>query len=257
MENQNYGRRHDGIILGYKTVPRLRRRSRNHSCLHHPASQLTMSSPSSSSSRSSERHSTRTTPSLYDLHNIILNCDLPTLLNQAFQLGHASTSNLQHFCSLTRTIRQLEQDLAHYQDERDTIFQELEGSTHYWQMIQPIYRYYWTHYAIRSRPQEHPYQRPSRSSSTSFCSSRSIPSQGTSDNTAVDPSLSPTAESILDSILNTYPSSTPEPSGTPENPIVINDSDNPSTTCTRCGQQEHIYEDCDTQIRLPGPCHAC
>ena len=81
MENQKHGRRHDGIILGYKTVPRLRRRSRNYSCLHHPASQLTMSSPSSSSSRSSERRSTRTTPSLYDLHNIILNCDL---LNQAF-----------------------------------------------------------------------------------------------------------------------------------------------------------------------------
>ena len=102
-----------------------------------------MSSPSLSSSHSSKRHSTRTTPSLYDLHNIILNCDLPTLLNQTFQLGHASTSNLQHFCSLTRTIQQLEQKVAHYQAaEHDTIFQELEGSTHYRQMIQPIYHYY-------------------------------------------------------------------------------------------------------------------
>ena len=122
MENQKCGRRHNGIILGYKTVPRLRRRSRNHSYLHHPASQLTVSSPSLFSSRSPERHSTWTTPSLYDLHNIILDRNLPTLLDQAFQPGHASTSDLQHFYSLTWTIQQPEQDLAHYQAECDTIF---------------------------------------------------------------------------------------------------------------------------------------
>ena len=102
-----------------------------------------MSPPSLFSSHSSERRSTQTTPSLYDLHNIILNHDLPTLLDQAFQPGHASTSNLRHFCSLT--IRQLEQDLAHYRAKRDTIFQELEGSTRYRHMMQPIYRYYRTH----------------------------------------------------------------------------------------------------------------
>ena len=216
-----------------------------------------MSSPYSFSSRSSERCSTRTTPSLYDLHNIILDHDLPTLLDQAFQPGHAPTSNLWHFCSLTRTIQQLKQDLAHYRAERDTIFQELEGSTRYRQMMQPIYRYYCTHYAERSQPRAHPYQWPSRSSSTSSHSSRSIPSQETPDNTARDPSPSPTAESILDSILNTYPSHVQESSGTPENPIIIEDSDHPSTTCTRCGRQGHIYEDCDTQIQLPGPCPTC
>src|SRR5712664_3920 len=220
--------------------------------------------PSSSShSSANESNFTRATPTLSELQDLVQNNELCPLVTAAFPLGHTSSSNIRHFTSLSRIIRRMELDLVQYRQEREDIFDDIQNSVHYQQTIRPLFRYYQRTF---TRTRHHPYNQPGRPTrSSSSNSAREVTILSMEDFAPRSPVITPES---ADALLHPLPPSTTSSSssyrsandrslslGTQEHPIVVEDDDD--FDCTRCNQNGHLRNECDTPLRPASPCPVC
>lgn len=198
-------------------------------------------------------------PSPNEFSRLSIDPYIAQLLKSKFT-GSSSAAAIRHYQFLSGTIETLENELARHKDERRTLHDALFGNAKFRYRIRPIVETFRHRLALkrrghqlRSRPTT-----PNASSSDSSSSNEdSYPSRPRSsllypsytinfDNAITQippPSIKkPRSTSSLDSYHTAYD----EPAGTTAaNPIIIMDEE----TCSRCGQQGHVYEDCDTRIR--------
>ena len=150
-----------------------------------------MSMPSPASSHPSSRSSLDyNLPTMGELNNIVRDQNFLPYIEQRFQYGPRTTSQLLHFMSLSWTIQQLESTLQGYYTEQEALFIDLQDDETFQQRIQPVYRYYWQIYPHRRAT---PYQRSERSTSSSFLSRPSRNASPRFTATASDALLTPLA----------------------------------------------------------------
>ena len=239
-----------------------------------------MSSPSSSSSRSS-LNSNHELPTIRELNNLVRDPDFQPIILNAFRFKNLTSAQFTHFISLSRTIQQLEIDLRNYALEQENLFMNLQDDRQFQHHIRPIHNYY---RQTNARRRNHPYRRPydTDTSTSSLGSRRSrrettvlvYNSPSTSSVSHRDASPTFTIEAADATHIPLAPSSPTSPTtspstsessrstndriihiGTQEHPIVIEEFED--WRCTRCHQRGHDYEDCDTPIRVSPPCLTC
>ena len=134
-----------------------------------------MSAPSPASSRPSSHSSLDyDLPTMGELNNIVRDRNFLPFIEQRFQHGPRTTSQLLHFMSLSRTIQQLEASLQGYYTEQEALFINLQDDEMFQRRIQPICRYYQQIYPCQCAT---PYQRSDRSTNSSPLSSNSARSR--------------------------------------------------------------------------------
>ena len=238
------------------------------------------SSSSSRPSSSSSPNSDHELPTMRELNNLVRDPNFQPIILNAFRFKNLTSAQFTHFISLSRTIQQLETDLRNYALEQENLFMNLQNDMQFRHHIRPIHNYY---RQTNARRRNHPYRRPydTDTSTSSLGSRRSrrettvlvydSPTSSLSLRNA-SPTLSieaadatrvPLAPSIPPSPTTSPPTSESNRStndriihiGTQEHPIVIEEFED--WRCTRCNQQGHDYEDCDTPILISPPCATC
>src|SRR5712664_547598 len=225
-----------------------------------------MTSSSSSDSVIPGSSFVRPTPNIHELNDLVRDRNFHPFLDRAFQPGYVATSDLRHFASLSNVIRETELSLDQYRFEQEAAFSYLLDSRRYQQQIRPVFRYYRTTYPSRAR--HHPYNQPGRPSRTSSSNSAREVTTLTMDvpipaspfitpddaNALLHP-LPPPSPITASSSPNRSPNSSSSSLGIQENPIIIEDDDD--FDCTRCYQNGHRREQCDTPLRPATPCPVC
>ena len=130
-----------------------------------------MSSPSSSSSRSSQ-NSDHELPTMRELNNLVRDPNFQPIILNTFRFRNLTSAQFTHFISLSRTIQQLETDLRNYALEQENLFMNLQDDRRFQHHIRPIHNYY---RQTNARRRNHPYRRPydTDTSTSSFGSRQS------------------------------------------------------------------------------------
>jgi hypothetical protein len=179
-----------------------------------------------------------------------------TSFNQTFGDDCTASAHLCHYSFISLSIRRLESELDRHREEQKKLFDHIMENDGFRRNLRPIINTYRRQSRARGF---HPYTQqpltpPSRSPRLpppSKPSSRSTTRKSRSSKTSSSSdSIQMTREE--DEIIAAYLTT----QGTPQNPIVIEDSDE-DLPCRRCKQHGHDVSNCNTCMRTFLFCDIC
>ena len=182
-------------------------------------------------------------PSPQEFSHIVTDPSMINDIAQIFASKLTSSALLRYYGFLSQSIEQLECQLKDQQKEREVLFDHLFDSRSFRTKIRPIvskHRHRQAQIRRGFQPDSHTSSSPPNPSPSS--SSNEVPLQSSSHHV-------PNKDSYHAAIDE-------EPGANKQNPIMIHNGDD-DDVCTRCKQQGHQQEGCNTPMQTFVHCEVC